>query len=206
LEMVRGVSALDMEVCCTLGMLTRDQAQRLADAGLTSYNHNLDTSPDFYNQVVTTRTYEERLETLRNVREAGAALCTGGILGMGESIEDRMKMLLVLASHDPHPESVPINLLVKVPGTPMCDRPSVDSFEMIRMVATARIAMPDSVVRFAAGRTGMSDEMQAMCFVAGANSIFTGDKLLTTPNPGDDHDKALLGKLGMTPMETEARV
>ena len=133
-------------------------------------------------------------------------MCTGGILGMGESIEDRMKMLLVLASHDPHPESVPINLLVKVPGTPMCDRPSVDSFEMIRMVATARIAMPDSVVRFAAGRTGMSDEMQAMCFVAGANSIFTGDKLLTTPNPGDDHDKALLGKLGMTPMETEARV
>ena len=201
LDMVRGVSALDMEVCCTLGMLSQDQAEQLADAGLTAYNHNLDTSPEFYDQVVTTRTYDERLQTLQHVRDAGTTLCTGGILGMGESILDRMKMLEVLASHDPHPESVPINLLVPVPGTPMADLPPVDPFEMVRMVATARIAMPGSVVRFAAGRTGMSQELQALCFMAGANSIFTGEKLLTTPNPGEDHDKALLDKMGMTPME-----
>jgi biotin synthase len=201
LDMVRGVSALDLEVCCTLGMLTQDQAAQLADAGLTAYNHNLDTSPEFYDQVVTTRTYDERLQTLQYVRNAGTTLCTGGILGMGESIRDRMKMLEVLASHDPHPESVPINLLVPVPGTPMADLPPVDPFEMVRMVATARIAMPGSVVRFAAGRTGMSQELQALCFMAGANSIFTGEKLLTTPNPGEDHDKALLEKMGMKPME-----
>lgn len=201
LEMVRGIRALGMEACCTLGMLTEDQARRLAEAGLTSYNHNLDTSPEFYDKVVTTRTYEERLETLSHVRAAGISLCTGGIIGMGETIHDRMRMLQVLASRDPHPESVPINMLVRVPGTPMADFPSVDPFEMVRMVATARIAMPASIVRFAAGRTGLSHEAQALCFLAGANSIFTGEKLLTTPNPGEDHDKALLKKMGLTPME-----
>lgn len=201
LEMVRGIRALGMEACCTLGMLTEDQARRLAEAGLTSYNHNLDTSPEFYDKVVTTRTYEERLETLRHVRASGVSLCTGGIIGMGETIHDRMRMLEILASHDPHPESVPINMLVRVPGTPMADFPAVDPFEMVRMVATARIAMPASTVRFAAGRTGLSHEAQALCFLAGANSIFTGDKLLTTPNPGEDHDKVLLEKMGLEPLE-----
>ncbi len=201
LEMVRGVRALELEACCTLGMLTRDQAGRLAEAGLTAYNHNLDTSPDFYSNVVTTRTYEDRLQTLQFVREAGVTLCSGGILGMGETIDDRMKMLAVLASHDPHPESVPINLLVRVAGTPMADLPSVDPIEMVRMIATARIAMPASMVRFAAGRTGLSVETQALCFLAGANSIFAGDRLLTTPNPGEDHDKRLLAEVGLEPME-----
>ncbi len=206
LEMVRGVRAIGMEACCTLGMLTRGQAEQLAEAGLTAYNHNLDTSPEFYDQVVTTRTYDERLETLRHVRESGVTLCTGGILGMGESINDRMQMLVILASHDPHPESVPINALVRVPGTPMADRPPLDPFEMVRMIATARLSMPTSIVRFAAGRTELSHETQALCFMAGANSIFTGEKLLTTPNPGEDHDKILLEKMGMTPMEMPAGV
>lgn len=200
LDMVRGVRALGMEACCTLGMLTERQARRLAEAGLTAYNHNLDTSPEFYGEIITTRTYQERLDTLRHVRDAGITLCTGGIIGMGETIDDRMKMLAILASHKPHPESVPINALVRVPGTPLADRPPVDPFEMVRMIATARIAMPASIVRFAAGRTGLSQEAQALCFMAGANSIFTGDKLLTTPNPGDDHDRALLEKVGMRPM------
>jgi len=201
LAMVRGVRDLGMEACCTLGMLTQDQAGQLAEAGLTAYNHNLDSSPEFYDRIVTTRTYDERLETLRHVRESGVTLCTGGIIGMGETVTDRMRLLQILASHDPHPESVPINLLVRVPGTPMADLPDVDPFEMVRMVATARIAMPASIVRFAAGRTGLSDETQALCFLAGANSIFTGEKLLTTPNPGEDHDKALLEKVGLTPLE-----
>ena len=201
LAMVRGVRDLGIEACCTLGMLTQDQAGQLAEAGLTAYNHNLDSSPEFYDRIVTTRTYDERLETLRHVRESGVTLCTGGIIGMGETVTDRMRLLQILASHDPHPESVPINLLVRVPGTPMANLPEVDPFEMVRMVATARIAMPASVVRFAAGRTGLSQETQALCFLAGANSIFTGDKLLTTPNPGEDHDKALLEKVGLTPME-----
>ena len=198
-EMVKGVREMGMEACCTLGMLTPDQAQRLGEAGLTAYNHNLDTSPEFYDQVVTTRTYQERLDTLKEVRDAGVTLCTGGIIGMGETIDDRMSMLAVLASHDPHPESVPINLLVRVPGTPMADLPDIDSFEMVRMIATARIAMPNSRVRFAAGRTGLAHETQALCFMAGANSIFTGDKLLTTPNPGENADAQLLKKCGLKP-------
>jgi biotin synthase len=197
LSMVRGVREMGMEACCTLGMLTDTQAQQLGEAGLTAYNHNLDTSPEFYDQVVTTRTYQERLDTLQSVREAGVTLCSGGIIGMGESIDDRMSMLAVLASHDPHPESVPINMLLRMPGTPMADLPPVDSFEMVRMVATARIAMPESMVRFAAGRVGLSAETQALCFMAGANSIFTGEKLLTTPNPGEDEDSQLLEKCGL---------
>jgi biotin synthase len=204
LDMVRGVRALGMEACCTLGMLNRGQAQRLADAGLTAYNHNLDSSPEFYHRVVTTRTYDERLQTLAHVRESGVTLCCGGIIGMGETVTDRMRLLQVLAGHDPHPESVPINVLVRVPGTPMADLPPVDPFEMVRMIAAARIAMPASMVRFAAGRTGLSQEVQALCFMAGANSIFTGDKLLTTPNPGDDHDAALFRKTGLRPMEATA--
>lgn len=197
LSMVRGVREMGMEACCTLGMLTDDQAKRLGEAGLTAYNHNLDSSPEFYDKVVTTRTYQERLDTLKHVRDAGVTLCTGGIIGMGESIDDRMSMLAVLASHDPHPESVPVNMLLRVPGTPMADLPPVDSFEMVRMIATARIAMPMSMVRFAAGRVGLSQETQALCFMAGANSIFTGDKLLTTPNPGEDEDSQLLEKCGL---------
>jgi len=199
LDMVRGVRALGMEACCTLGMLTGKQAKRLAEAGLTAYNHNLDTSPEFYSEIVTTRSYDERLETIRHVRDAGVTLCCGGILGMGESVDDRMGLLAVLAGQDPHPESVPINALVAVAGTPLADRDPVDALEMVRMIATARIIMPASIVRLAAGRVGMSPETQALCFLAGANSIFTGDKLLTTPNPGDDHDGALLERLGMEP-------
>jgi biotin synthase len=201
LEMVRGVRALGMEACCTLGMLTQDQADRLAEAGLTAYNHNLDTSPEYYDKVVTTRTYQERLDTLSRVRNSGVTLCTGGIIGIGETVRDRVRMLEVLASHDPHPESVPINGLARVPGTPLADSPEIEPLEMARMIATARIAMPASMVRFAAGRTGLSHEAQALCFMAGANSIFSGDKLLTTPNPGEDHDKRLLEKVGLTPME-----
>ncbi|MEK7795458.1 MAG: biotin synthase BioB [Candidatus Hydrogenedentota bacterium] len=201
LDMVRGVRALGMEACCTLGMLTADQAGRLGGAGLTAYNHNLDTSPEFYGEIITTRSYGDRLETLGHVRRAGITICSGGIIGMGETVFDRVTMLSILASQDPHPESVPINALVRVAGTPLEDRPPVDPLEMVRMIATARIAMPRSIVRFAAGRTGLSDEAQALCFLAGANSIFTGDKLLTTPNPGDDHDRALLDKVGMSRME-----
>lgn len=197
LQMVRGVKELGMEACCTLGMLTDDQAKALAEAGLTSYNHNLDTSEEYYDKVVTTRSYQERLDTLQRVRESGVSLCTGGIIGMGESIDDRMSMLVTLAEHDPHPESVPINMLLAMPGTPMADLPPVDSFEMVRMIATARIVMPNSRVRFAAGRVELSHETQALCFMAGANSIFTGDKLLTTPNPGEDQDEVLLNKCGL---------
>ncbi len=197
LEMVRGVKDLGMEACCTLGMLTDDQAKDLAEAGLTSYNHNLDTSEEYYDKVVTTRSYQERLDTLQRVRESGVSLCTGGIIGMGESIDDRMSMLVTLAEHDPHPESVPINMLLAMPGTPMADLPPVDSFEMVRMIATARIAMPNSRVRFAAGRVELSHETQALCFMAGANSIFTGDKLLTTPNPDENQDEVLLSKCGL---------
>ena len=197
LDMVRGVRALGMEACCTLGMLTSDQAQRLSDAGLSAYNHNLDSGPDYYDKVVTTRKYQDRLDTLDRVRASGVTLCSGGILGMGESIDDRMGMLAVLAAYNPHPETVPLNALVAVPGTPMADRPPLDPFEMVRMTATARIAMPTSIVRLAAGRTGMTEEAQALCFMAGASSFFTGDKLLTTPNPGEDRDQTLLEKLGL---------
>jgi biotin synthase len=204
LDMVRGVRELGMEACCTLGMLSASQAARLADAGLTAYNHNLDTSPDHYGRIITTRTYDDRLQTLQNVRAAGVTVCSGGILGMGESIEDRIALLGVLARFDPHPESVPINALVRVEGTPLADRPPLDPIDLVRMIATARILMPRARVRLSAGRTEMSTETQALCFLAGANSIFTGEKLLTTPNPGQTHDEALLAKLGLEPLAPEA--
>jgi biotin synthase len=197
LEMVRAVRAEGLQACCTLGMLTAPQAERLAEAGLTAYNHNLDTGPQYYDKIITTRTFEDRLNTLRNVREAGIQICSGGILGMGESLQDRMEMLQVLASEDPHPESVPINALVPIEGTPLQDQPVIDAFQLSRMIATARIAMPQSMVRLSAGRAQMTDEAQALCFLAGANSIFSGDTLLTAPNAGDTRDGILFRKMGM---------
>jgi len=197
LEMVRGVRSLGMEACCTLGMLTRQQAGALAAAGLTAYNHNLDTSPEFYGEIIKTRTYHDRLETLAHVRGAGISVCCGGIIGLGENRSDRYRLLEQLATQRPHPESVPINLLVKVDGTPLEDEPEIDSLEMARMIATARILMPASMVRLSAGRLALSDEAQALCFIAGANSIFMGEKLLTTPNPAKSSDERLLGRLGM---------
>ena len=197
LEMVRGVRALNMEACCTLGMLTDDQAAALSEAGLTAYNHNLDTSPDFYSSIISTRTYDERLQTIQRVRDAGITVCCGGIIGMGESLKDRLELLEQLANQSPHPESVPINMLVPVEGTPLAKQSQLDSFELVRMIATARILMPKSVVRLSAGRLSLSDEAQALCLLAGANSIFMGDKLLTTPNPEADRDVLLLEKLGM---------
>jgi biotin synthase len=201
LEMVRGVAALGLEVCCTLGMLTAEQACRLKEAGVTAYNHNLDTAPEFYGNIITTRVYEERLATIEHVRKAGITVCCGGILGMGESQEERIGLLEQLARLDPHPESVPINMLVRAPGTPLADAPDLDPLEMVRTIATARILMPASRVRLAAGRREMSREAAALCFLAGANSIFTGEKLLTTPNPAADDDKKLLGDLGMRAMQ-----
>lgn len=201
LDMVRGVRALGMEACCTLGMLTESQAQRLGEAGLTAYNHNLDTGPEYYGEIISTRTYEDRLRTLRHVRSAGITVCCGGIIGMGERIDDRLEMLTVLAAQRPQPESVPINALVAVEGTPLEDRPRVDGIEMVRMIATARIVLPTSKIRLSAGRLDMSDETQALCFLAGANSVFAGDKLLTTPNPGEDRDDALFEKLGLEALE-----
>jgi len=198
LEMVRGVRELGMEACCTLGMLTEGQAEKLAEAGLTAYNHNLDTSPEFYGEIITTRTYEDRLRTIQHARNAGITVCSGGIIGMGESTLDRMAMLAVLASHNPHPESVPVNALVPVEGTPLADRSPVAPLELVRMIATARIAMPGSKVRLSAGRMSLSLEAQALCFLAGANSVFAGDKLLTTPNPGTDEDGALFAALGLS--------
>jgi biotin synthase len=203
LEAVRGVSSLGLEVCCTLGMLTADQATRLKDAGCKVYNHNLDTSREFYPEIITTRTYDERLDTLASAREAGLEVCSGGILGMGESIEDRLKLLQELANLDPQPDSVPINALVPVPGTPLADNAKVDAIEFVRVIATARILMPKSMVRLSAGRTEMSDEQQALCFLAGANSIFLGEKLLTTPNPGRSDDMQLLARLGMHPLAAQ---
>jgi biotin synthase len=197
LEMVRGVRALGLEACCTLGMLTDEQAQALSAAGLTAYNHNLDTSPEFYGEIITTRTYGERLDTLARVRRAGITVCCGGIIGMGESRADRYRLLEQLSNQQPHPESVPINLLVRVQGTPLAGQKDVDPLELVRMIATARILMPASMVRLSAGRLSLSDEAQALCFLAGANSIFLGEKLLTTPNPETDRDHALVGKLGM---------
>jgi len=194
-EAVTAVGALGMETCVTLGMLTPAQAQRLADAGLDFYNHNLDTSPDFYGEIITTRTYQDRLDTLANVRDAGVKLCCGGIVGMGESRRDRAGLLAQLANLDPHPESVPINLLVQVPGTPLFGTAVLDPLELVRTIAAARLVMPESVVRLSAGRSQMTDELQALCLLAGASSIFLGDKLLTTPNPGDDHDRGLLDRL-----------
>ena len=204
LEMVRGVSSLGMEVCCTLGMLTEQQAVRLKAAGLTAYNHNLDTAPDFYGSIITTRVYDERLRTLAAVRKAGITVCCGGILGMGESQADRIGLLHQLATLQPHPESVPINMLVRVPGTPLAAMPPLDPLEMVRAIATARILMPSSRVRLAAGRKQLSPEAVTLCFLAGANSIFVGEKLLTTPNPGVDEDERLLQSLGLKPLESHA--
>jgi biotin synthase len=204
LEMVRGVSALGMEVCCTLGMLNEGQAARLKDAGLSAYNHNLDTSPEFYGSIISTRVYEDRLRTLAAVRKAGITVCCGGILGMGERESDRIGLLHQLATLGPHPESVPINMLVRVEGTPLASMPALDPLEMVRAVATARILMPASRVRLAAGRKQLSPEAVALCFLAGANSIFVGEKLLTTPNPGPDEDDQLLRTLGLKPLESHA--
>ncbi|WP_375456200.1 biotin synthase BioB [uncultured Methylobacterium sp.] len=197
LAMVRGVRGLGMEACVTLGMLTPAQAGRLAEAGLTAYNHNLDTGPDFYGDIVSTRSYADRLRTLEAVREAGIGVCCGGIVGMGEGVSDRAAMLQVLASHAPHPESVPINALVAVAGTPLGDRPAVDPFDLVRMCATARIVMPKARVRLSAGRKGLSREAQVLCFLAGANSIFYGERLLTTANAETDSDAALLRDIGI---------
>jgi biotin synthase len=197
LEMVRVVRGLGMEACCTLGMLNQDQADALAEAGLTAYNHNLDTSPEFYGRIITTRTYRDRLETLGRVRQAGITVCCGGIIGMGEDRPVRYRLLQQLASLDPHPESVPVNLLVRVDGTPLADVAPEDPLEMVRTIATARILMPASFVRLSAGRLSLTDEAQALCFLAGANSVFLGEKLLTTPNPGASHDQQLLDRLGM---------
>ncbi|HXL22475.1 MAG TPA: biotin synthase BioB [Candidatus Dormibacteraeota bacterium] len=204
LKMVRGVSALGIEVCCTLGMLTEWQALQLKEAGLSAYNHNLDTSPEFYGSIITTRVYDERLKTLAAVRKAGITVCCGGILGMGERDTDRIGLLQQLATLEPHPESVPINMLVRVAGTPMASMPPLDPLEMVRAIATARILMPASRVRLAAGRKQLSPEAVALCFVAGANSIFVGEKLLTTPNPGPDEDQQLLETLGLKPLEAHA--
>jgi biotin synthase len=197
LAMVRGVRALDMEACVTLGMLTQAQADRLAEAGLTAYNHNLDTSPEFYGEIITTRCYQDRLDTLDRVRRAGVQVCCGGIIGMGESVEDRAGLLQTLANLDPHPDSVPINALVAVPGTPFADRPPIDPLDLVRMVAAARVLMPASRVRLSAGRRSLSREAQVLCFLAGANSIFYGDKLLTTVNNDVDDDLALIEEAGL---------
>ncbi len=197
LTMVRGVRELGMEACVTLGMLTEDQAKRLKQAGLTAYNHNLDTSEEYYSRIITTRTYQDRLATLGHVAAAGIALCCGGILGMGESQEDRIKLLHTLASLDPQPESVPINALVPVEGTPLAHAAPLDVFAWIRVIAVARILMPRAMVRLSAGRLSISREAQALAFLAGANAIFTGDKLLTTPNPEADQDHALMHALGL---------
>ncbi len=200
LAMVSGVKDLGLEVCCTLGMITEDQAQRLADAGLDAYNHNLDTSESFYGAVISTRGYDNRLQTLRNVRNAGISVCCGGIIGMGEGEMDRIHFLHTLATLAPHPESVPINALVPVEGTPLGDRSPVEPFELVRMIACARLLMPHAKVRLSAGRLALSQEAQALAFLAGANSIFTGEKLLTTPNPDGNADELLLKKLGAKPL------
>ena len=194
-DAVREVGALGMETCATLGMLTAEQADTLADAGLDYYNHNLDTSPEFYGEIITTRVYQDRLDTLAHVRDSGVKLCTGGIVGMGESRRDRAGLLAQLAQLDPHPESVPINLLVQVPGTPLFGTDKLDPLELVRTIAAARLMMPESVVRLSAGRNEMTDELQALCLHAGASSIFLGDRLLTTANPGATRDDALLERL-----------
>jgi biotin synthase len=206
LEMVRTINKLDMEVCCTLGMITENQAHRLAEAGLYAYNHNLDTSEDYYKEVISTRGFEDRIETIQNVRKTNVTVCSGGIIGMGESIEDRAGMLVALSSLSPQPESVPINALVAVEGTPMEDEKPVEIWEMIRMVATTRIVMPNTQVRLSAGRTNMTREGQAMCFFAGANSIFAGDKLLTTPNPDVEDDMKMFELLGLQPQKPFTKI
>ena len=199
LRMVEGVKALGLETCATLGKLTADQAKQLKVAGLDYYNHNIDTSPEHYKEIITTRTFEDRLETLGHVREAGLKVCSGGIVGMGEKTDDRAKMLQTLANMEKHPDSVPINLLIKVPGTPLENVEAPDPFDFVRTIAVARIVMPKSYVRLSAGRQSMSDEMQALCFLAGANSMFCGERLLTCDNPSPDQDRSLLGRLGMKP-------
>jgi len=202
IDMVKGVNALGLEVCCTLGMLTEDQAKKLKEAGLYAYNHNLDTSDEYYGDIITTRTYDDRLMTLDNVEKAGLSVCCGGIIGMGENDEDRIKLLHTLSTRVKHPESVPVNALVSVKGTPLEGRERVKTWEMVRMIATARILMPKAMVRLSAGRNEMNYEQQALCFLAGANSIFTGEKLLTTPNPGFDADKEMFELLGLKPRES----
>jgi biotin synthase len=197
LDMVRGVKAMGMEACVTLGMLNKDQAHRLKEAGLDAYNHNLDTSPEFYSDIISTRTYQDRLDTLDCVRQSGLTICSGGIIGMGESVQDRARMLQILANLTPHPESVPINALVPVAGTPLAERPPVDPVEMVRMVATARILMPKARVRLSAGRQNFSRETQLLCLMAGANSMFYGDKLLTTANNDTTADLALIAEAGL---------
>jgi biotin synthase len=200
LDMVRGVKALGLEACATLGMLTLSQAQALKEAGLDAYNHNLDTSRENYRSIIKTRTFDDRLQTLGHVRSAGITVCSGGIIGMGESIDDRCEMLRTLANMDPQPESVPVNALVPVAGTPLADRPPVDPLELVRMIAVARVLMPMARVRLSAGRASLSREAQMLCLLAGANSIFYGDKLLTTPNAGEKDDLALLRDAGLSPM------
>ena len=201
LDMVKGVSQMGMEVCCTLGMLSEEQAQKLKNAGLYAYNHNLDTSEEFYGDIISTRTYDDRLDTIKNVDKANISVCSGGIIGMGESHNDRIGMLLTLANLPKHPESVPVNALVPVEGTPLEDQPRVSVWEMIRMIATARILMPKAMVRLSAGRVRMNVEEQALCFLAGANSIFAGDKLLTTPNPAYIDDKEMFQILNLKPRQ-----
>ena len=200
-DMIEAVKALGMETCVTLGMLTDEQARRLKSCGLDYYNHNLDTSPEFYGEIITTRIYQDRLDTLEHVRAAGINVCCGGIVGMGEKLEDRVGMVATLASLPLHPESVPINMLVQVEGTPLAGTAPIDALDFVRTIAVARITMPASMVRLSAGREDMSEETQALCFLAGANSIFYGPKLLTTPNPGRDRDMALLDKLGLRAMD-----
>ncbi len=205
LDLVRTVNGLDMEVCATLGMLTPNQAERLAAAGLYAYNHNLDSSEEYYKEVISTRGYDDRLKTIGNARKAGLTVCSGGIIGMGESVDDRLKMLITLASLDPVPESVPINALVAVEGTPLEDQQPVDIFEMVRMIAVTRIVIPTTTVRLSAGRKDMTAEGQALCFFAGAGSIFAGDKLLTTPNPEAFEDMELFSALGLKPTRAYAK-
>jgi biotin synthase len=200
--MVEAVHALGLETCVTLGMLTQQQTQRLKQAGLDYYNHNLDTSPEYYGDIITTRTYRDRLDTLEHVREAGINVCCGGIVGMGEQQEDRISLLQQLANLPKHPESVPINMLVQIEGTPLHGVEKLDALDFVRTIAAARILMPESWVRLSAGRTEMSDEMQALCFFAGANSIFYGDRLLTTTNPDQNHDRVLFDKLGINTTDT----
>lgn len=201
LDMVKGVNNLGLEVCCTLGMLTEEQAQKLKEAGLYAYNHNLDTSEEHYDEIISTRTYDDRLDTIKNVNKANISVCSGGIIGLGETDDDRVKMLHTLATMPIHPESVPVNALVPVEGTPLENQELVNVWEMVRMIATARIIMPGAMVRLSAGRERMSTEEQALCFMAGANSIFTGEKLLTTPNPDFDEDKKMFNLLGLHPRQ-----
>ena len=198
--MIEGVKALGMQTCATFGLLDKWQAQRLKEAGLDYYNHNLDTSPEHYKEIITTRTFQDRLDTLEHVREAGLHVCSGGIIGLGETRKDRAKMLVELANMPKHPDSVPINLLIPIPGTPLADAERPDPFDFVRCIAAARIMMPQSFVRLSAGREGMSDEMQALCFLAGANSVFCGHKLLTAKNAAPGDDKSLFGRLGLSPM------